>query len=658
MDHSEEVRLRALRDSMPGRTLLGSTGNRYPIGERLGEGAQGWVFRANWNEPGGHPVVVKILRPDAASKDSLDRFRREATVLQLLSQTPNPNPHIVRFFDHAYVRLSLTLSGDMSTGGTWILPFTVMEHISGPTLEDVLLRAGGAGLPVERAMRLIRHIVLALQQVHANNLVHRDLKPSNILIETSTGHELAKVTDFGLVKLFDPRFAATTRLAGATMGYAPPEQFENRNERVGAHTDVFALAAISYELLSGQPAFPIRPGEHPMLVVARILSEARPALHRVPSALALELRALPNALSGIDSVLARALSPVPEERHRSVSEFWDALLGAFGPGGIPPRASKSVVASVTLREQGDVAQATLPLGSSVGMADGGVWRWRILGRPHGGERFRAVALSRGGATAFGVGIGGLARWNGATWTSLPVPSSVNLRVVQAIAPASGDEVLLSGEDALAVHVSPSGAVRKWRFDDPSLSFAAAFIDGRGALVAGSRGGVHPGGVVAELSDPIAVHDSPGVPRLRAVTRMASGALMACGDAGVVATFALGASAQCRSVCTAPLNAIAPLSDGSAVVAGGAGFVFQVWPDGRHKLEAIQTTRDMLALAVDERGTAWTGGVATRLLRRTSAGWTREGADIAHSGTILALAASSGRLVFACDDGLVVEGSRV
>jgi hypothetical protein len=140
--------------------------------------------------------------------------------------------------------------------------------------------------------------------------------------------------------------------------------------------------------------------------------------------------------------------------------------------------------------------------------------------------------------------------------------------------------------------------------------------------------------------------------------MASGALMACGDAGVVATFALGASAQCRSVCTAPLNAIAPLSDGSAVVAGGAGFVFQVWPDGRHKLEAIQTTRDMLALAVDERGTAWTGGVATRLLRRTSAGWTREGADIAHSGTILALAASSGRLVFACDDGLVVEGSRV
>src|SRR5271169_2380964 len=107
MADSPEARLLALRDSLPGRVLPGSGGNRYPIGERLGEGGQGWVFRANWNEPGGHPVVVKILRPDVASRDTLDRFAREALVLQLLSQTAMPNPHIVRFFDHAYAQLSM-----------------------------------------------------------------------------------------------------------------------------------------------------------------------------------------------------------------------------------------------------------------------------------------------------------------------------------------------------------------------------------------------------------------------------------------------------------------------------------------------------------------------------------------------------------------------
>src|SRR4029079_9245226 len=98
---------------------------------------------------------------------------------------------------------------------------------------------------------------LALEDVHAQRVVHRDLKPSNILLAQEQGNEVAKVTDFGLVKLADISLQKTTALAGASLGYAPPEQYEQGNQRVSPRTDVFSLAAVVYEMLSGQHAFPL-----------------------------------------------------------------------------------------------------------------------------------------------------------------------------------------------------------------------------------------------------------------------------------------------------------------------------------------------------------------------------------------------------------------
>ena len=245
----EERRLRALRDVLPGQVLPGTDGSLYPLRERIGEGSQGWVFRATWN--GSVDVVVKVLRPEAATRDTLSRFQREAQVLRMLSQQPRPNPHVVRFFDHAYATISVP-----DTGDTWNLPFTVLEYVDGVTLETVLAAASPAGLGVDRSRRILRHTSLALRDVHAQNVVHRDLKPSNILIALSGEREIAKVTDFGLAKLIDGTGQKTT-FAGATVGYAPPEQFEQGNKRVGRHTDVFSLATIFYELLTGATAFPL-----------------------------------------------------------------------------------------------------------------------------------------------------------------------------------------------------------------------------------------------------------------------------------------------------------------------------------------------------------------------------------------------------------------
>src|SRR5580658_9152045 len=115
-----DPRLVALRDAITGQVLEASGGLRVYVREAIGEGGQGWVFRANWDDPDGYGVIVKVLRPDAATPEALIRFSREAQVLRMLGQTSRPNPHIVRFFDHATARFQFP-------GGPPVeLPFTVL----------------------------------------------------------------------------------------------------------------------------------------------------------------------------------------------------------------------------------------------------------------------------------------------------------------------------------------------------------------------------------------------------------------------------------------------------------------------------------------------------------------------------------------------------
>ncbi|MEO8876295.1 MAG: serine/threonine-protein kinase, partial [Polyangiaceae bacterium] len=268
---TDDKRLLALRDKLSGMVLQGSNNVQFHLRDRIGEGGQGWVFTANWDEPGGFVVIVKVLRPDAVSNDALRRFQREAEVLRMLSTRGAPNPYIVRFFDHAIAKMPSPIDGE-----PLVLPFTVLEYVNGPTLEQVLDTTRGRGLAVERVRRILKQVSQALELVHGQKVVHRDLKPSNILMASEAGAEVAKVTDFGLVKLVEMNLQRTTTLAGASLGYAPPEQYEQGNERVTVRTDVFSLAAIAYELLSGKFAFPFRDGENPLLIVTRIMNGPRP----------------------------------------------------------------------------------------------------------------------------------------------------------------------------------------------------------------------------------------------------------------------------------------------------------------------------------------------------------------------------------------------
>src|SRR5579864_8931775 len=144
-----DPRLLALRDWLPGQVLLGTHGAQYHLRERVGEGGQGWVFSASWDEPGGYAVIVKVMRPDAVTPESFRRFEREAQVLRMLGQAARPNPHVVRFFDHATARIAGPSGGEPVS-----LPFTVLEYVRGPTLEHILDRNRGVGLALDRTRRV------------------------------------------------------------------------------------------------------------------------------------------------------------------------------------------------------------------------------------------------------------------------------------------------------------------------------------------------------------------------------------------------------------------------------------------------------------------------------------------------------------------------
>ena len=101
-----DPRVALLRDHLIGRDVRGSEGVRYFLRELIGEGGQGWIYKGNYDEADGVPIVIKVLRPDGMTEETLRRFRREATVLRQLGSQPNPNPNLVRFYDQGVLRIA------------------------------------------------------------------------------------------------------------------------------------------------------------------------------------------------------------------------------------------------------------------------------------------------------------------------------------------------------------------------------------------------------------------------------------------------------------------------------------------------------------------------------------------------------------------------
>ena len=261
----------------------------YRLGDRLGAGGMGDVYRA-FDERLERPVALKQIRPERADDPwARRRFRREARAAARLH-----HPGIVKLHD--------VLS---DAEGDWI----VMELVEGQTLARVL-----AGGPIEprRALGLAIEVAHALSAAHAEGIVHRDLKAKNVLV---TPHDRVKILDFGLAKQVVSRDGRSTSVTadGQILGTPhamSPEQAMGR--KVDLRSDLFSLGSLLYEMFSG--AAPFR-GSNPMDTLTKVCTHQ-------PADLRERAAELPR---GLAELVARLLEKEPTHRPQSAFEVVSAL---------------------------------------------------------------------------------------------------------------------------------------------------------------------------------------------------------------------------------------------------------------------------------------------------------------------------------------------
>jgi len=261
----------------------------YQLHEQIGEGGMGVVFRATHTELGS-TVAIKLLAPGRDNRERRERFEHES---ELTSRLAHPNTVAV------YAR-GRTPSG---------VPFYAMEYVDGVDLEALVQRNGP--LDPHRVTNILAQLAGALAEAHALGFVHRDVKPSNVVLRDAGGDsEVAKLLDFGLAQELGAH-ASTAPDLGRVVGtplYLPPEAILSP-ERIDPRSDLYALGALGYFLLVGEPPFS---GATVAEVCAHHLHTAPPSPSRRVA------RVVPHAL---EALILRCLAKSPESRPESAARL-------------------------------------------------------------------------------------------------------------------------------------------------------------------------------------------------------------------------------------------------------------------------------------------------------------------------------------------------
>jgi eukaryotic-like serine/threonine-protein kinase len=322
----------AAQDPNIGRDLLDG---QFQILQKIGSGGMGSVYKAA--QPAmNRMVAVKILHPKLTNrKDLVSRFRREARAMSHLT-----HPNTVKVF----------LYGDLDDGSLYI----VMEYLEGKNLNQVVRKEGP--MAVERAVPVLIQVCGALQEAHLQGIIHRDLKPENIFLSTNGGlRDYPKVLDFGLAKVTErelrPGSIMLTQegMVFGTPEFMSPEQAQGKP--LDARSDIYSLAVILYEVLTGKLPFDARtPMEYIQMHVTR---PPIPIDERVPG------RRFPD---GFDAMITKALEKRPEDRYSSAADFAQALKPFAGMGGkgftamMPRGTAESMAHSYEISQASPMAQ--------------------------------------------------------------------------------------------------------------------------------------------------------------------------------------------------------------------------------------------------------------------------------------------------------------
>ena len=289
--------------SLVGTTLDG----RFRVEQKVGEGGMSFVYLATDDSAGGRYAVKVLSASLSHDANAMARLRREAGFGMRLE---HPNVcHIVHL-------------GETDDG----LIYVVMPFVDGEVLADRTNRLGH--LPLADVVGLVRDIAAGLSAAHALDIVHRDLKPENVIVRTlPTGQLQAVVMDFGLAKeraagVELQKLTATGIILG-TPEFMSPEQL--RGKTLDARSDIYALALVTYEMLTG--ALPFEGRTQQEMMIARLRDEPIP-LRKIRPELT-----LPEA---VERVLQRALQRNPDDRFASAVEFADAFAAAASGNGSSP----------------------------------------------------------------------------------------------------------------------------------------------------------------------------------------------------------------------------------------------------------------------------------------------------------------------------------
>jgi serine/threonine-protein kinase len=276
--------------------MIGNVVGNYQIGEQIGEGGMGAVFKG-FDLMLEREVAIKVLRPELAHQPQVvERFRAEAVTLARLN-----HPQIA------------TLYSFLRHGDDFLM---VMEFVRGETLEAVIHRQGA--IPLARALGWFGQVLEAMAHAHGLGIVHRDLKPSNLML-AETG--AIKVMDFGIARLLSSaRMTQTGRIVG-TIEYMSPEQI--RGQEADGRADLYSLGIVLYEMLTGQ--VPFRSHSEYELMRAQVEDPPPP-----PRTFAAHLP------SSIEQVILGALAKHPAERFQTAAEFRAALGASAREAGITP----------------------------------------------------------------------------------------------------------------------------------------------------------------------------------------------------------------------------------------------------------------------------------------------------------------------------------
>ena len=310
--------------------LLGSVlGGRWALRSRIAAGAQGVVY-AGEQVRMRQRVAVKVLRPElpadgqgpwsstAMKQNAIERFDAEIAVLARLH-----HPNIVSLLDHdeVVVRLSNALTGPKER-----VRYMVQEFVDGPPLAQALEDAGGR-LALPRALDVLAQIADALVAAHDAGIYHRDVKPANVVLTRWVLGDFVKLLDFGLAKLLgEPGISLDGQVVGSP-SYMAPEQATG-NWTPDPRADVYALATLCYQVITGQFPLKVAGRTAPQIILAKMREDPRPLASVIRDPLPAGLAPL------IDAGLARHV----DARLASVSELRDGLVAARNQACEPPPA--------------------------------------------------------------------------------------------------------------------------------------------------------------------------------------------------------------------------------------------------------------------------------------------------------------------------------